>query len=127
MAPHSRVPLSITVEPRHLPEHSSPGRQTFAYVVRIENKDDQTWQIVARHWHVREADGAEIVVDGEGVVGQQPLLAPGGVFVYDSAVTVAAAPAQMSGHYLLKNAWGEAGRADIPAFGLNLGGPRTLH
>ena len=71
--------LSITVTPQYLPEQSKPDEQhyVFAYTVRITNNGEHAAQVISRHWII--TDGRQNVqeVRGSGVVGQQPLLAPG--------------------------------------------------
>ncbi|AZI43344.1 Co2+/Mg2+ efflux protein ApaG [Deinococcus psychrotolerans] len=113
-APEVRV--SVTVQ--HLAAHSRAGRQVFSYLIRIENHAADSWQIMARHWQITDGSGRETRVEGEGVIGQQPIIAPGGVFVYDSFVTLEDVPGSMSGYYELRDAWGQTGRAPIPAFAL---------
>lgn len=119
--------VRVTVDVRHLPAHSTPERRVFAYVIRIENHSGETWQLLARHWDIVDAGGRETVVDGDGVVGQQPLLQPGGVFVYDSFVTVQDTPGRMEGHYVMQDAWGVRARVLIPPFVLEVPGERTLN
>ncbi|WP_216328547.1 Co2+/Mg2+ efflux protein ApaG [Deinococcus aestuarii] len=126
--PASPVPdVRVTVDVQHFPSHSTPKRRVFAYVIRIENHSDETWQLLARHWNIVDASGRETVVDGDGVVGQQPLIAPGGVFVYDSFVTVQDTPGRMGGHYVMQDAWGVRARVPIPPFVLEVPGERTLN
>ena len=77
-----------------------------------------------------QADGGgwvETVVDGEGVVGEQPVIPPGGAFVYDSFVTVQDTPGRMAGHYLMQDAWGVRAQVPIPPFVLEVPGERTLN
>ncbi|WP_221088232.1 Co2+/Mg2+ efflux protein ApaG [Deinococcus aquaedulcis] len=119
--------IEVQVDPQHLPSHSTPERQVFAYVVRIENRSDQTWKLLARHWEIVDARGRTVTVDGEGVVGEQPILPPGGVFVYDSFVTLDAAPGRMGGHYLMQGAWGEQVRVPIAPFRLAAPGETLLN
>lgn len=119
--------VSVQVEVSYLPAHSTPGRRVFAYVIRIENHSEDTWQLLARHWDIVDAGGRETAVDGEGVVGEQPVIPPGGTFVYDSFVTVQATPGRMSGHYVMQDAWGERVRVPIPAFVLEVPGERVLN
>ncbi|GHG04096.1 protein ApaG [Deinococcus piscis] len=121
------VRVKISVEAHHLPQFSRPEAQTFAYVVRLDNEDDQTWKLLRRFWLVVDAQGQRTEVEGEGVVGQQPLLTPGTVFVYDSFVTVSGAPAWMSGYYTLENAWGEQRQVAIPEFQLVTGSVRLMN
>ena len=122
-APDVRV--SVTVS--HLAAHSRPGRQVFSYVVRIENHTGDSWQVRGRQWRITDGSGRETRVEGEGVVGEQPVIAPGGVYVYDSFVSLEDVPGQMSGHFELRDAWGQPGRAQIPVFVLAVPEQRTLN
>ena len=127
-APDTPLPdVRVSVEVQHLAGHSTPGRQLFTYLIRIENHSDQTWKLVARHWDIIDATGRETVVDGEGVVGEQPVIAPGGHFVYDSFVTVEATPGRMGGYYVMQDAWGVSVQVPIPDFVLDLPGTRVLN
>ena len=83
--------------------------------------------MLGREWHITDGGGRETRVQGEGVVGEQPVIAPGGVYVYDSFVTLEDVPGQMSGHFELRDAWGQPGRAQIPVFVLALPETRTLN
>ena len=108
------------VEVRFRPDHSQAGRWLFQYVIRIENHADESWQVLGREWMITDGLGRVTQVAGEGVVGQTPVLSPGGVYVYDSFVTLEAAPGSMVGAYLIRNAWGREDRAAIPEFALLL-------
>ena len=121
--PDVRIDVSVS----HLSAYSRPGRQVFSYVIRIENHDTESWQVMARAWQILDGTLARTEVQGEGVVSQQPVIAPGGVYVYDSFVTLEALPGQMQGHYELRDAWGRAGRVKIPAFVLSVPEERTLN
>lgn len=122
-APDIRVSVQVT----HLAAQSTPERRVFSYVIRIENRSDQTWKLLTRHWDIVDAHGREIRVDGDGVVGEQPVIAPGGTFVYDSFVTVEATPGRMGGYYTMQDAWGTRTRVPIPPFMLDVPGERTLN
>lgn len=127
-APDTPVPdIQVSVEVQHLSAHSTPGRELFTYLIRIENHSDQTWKLIARHWDIVDAAGHETVVDGEGVVGEQPVIPPGGHFVYDSFVTVEAVPGRMGGYYVMQDAWGEGVQVPIPPFVLDVPGTRVLN
>lgn len=113
--------VQVSVEVRHVPEYSTAHKQAFQYVVTILNRSEDTWQLLLRHWEIKDATGQETMVDGEGVVGEQPFLPPGASYTYDSFVTVEALPATMQGYYALQDAWGRQERAEIPMFVLSVG------
>ncbi|AWN24455.1 Co2+/Mg2+ efflux protein ApaG [Deinococcus irradiatisoli] len=119
--------VRVSVNASHLPAYSQPGRQVFSYVIRIENHAAESWQIVAREWLITDGGGRQTRVQGEGVVGEQPVIAPCGVFVYDSFVTLEDLPGSMSGHYEVRDAWNQRGRVPIPAFALALPEPKLLN
>ncbi|MFC4455693.1 Co2+/Mg2+ efflux protein ApaG [Deinococcus sonorensis] len=116
-APDLRVQVQVQLRP----EPTRAGGQLYQYVIRIENHSDESWQLMAREWTITDATGQVTQVQGEGVVGQTPIIAPGGVFVYDSFVTLQRSPGTMRGAYLLRDAWGATTRLAIPEFRLGSG------
>ena len=78
--------IRVTVRPVYLPEQSIPEQQqfVFAYYVRIENVGTQSAQLLSRRWRIHDSIGEDTEVAGDGVVGEQPLLIPGGVHQYQS-------------------------------------------
>ncbi len=72
--------ITVTVRPTYLEEQSSPGDAHFvwAYRVRIENNGGETVQLLRRHWRITDSMGRVQEVKGSGVVGEQPVLQPGG-------------------------------------------------
>ncbi len=119
--------IQVSVHVTHLAAQSTRERRVFSYVIRIENRSDQTWQLLTRHWDILDALGRETQVDGDGVVGEQPVIPPGGIFVYDSFVTVEAVPGRMGGYYVMQDAWGARAQVPIPPFMLDVPGERTLN
>ena len=122
--------ISVTVQVQHVPSHSTPQRQLFAYFVTIENRTDDSWKLLRRHWNITSGDGRQFTVEGEGVVGEQPVLAPGAQYTYNSFVTLDALPGRMEGHYLMGDAWGQTAQVPIPPFRLDVlptGGERWLN
>jgi ApaG protein len=119
--------LSILVTPQYLPEQSRPDQQhyVFAYTVRITNNGQHAAQVISRHWVI--TDGRQNVqeVRGLGVVGQQPLLAPGETFEYTSGCPLPTPFGTMKGTYHCVGENGIPFEADIPEFVLAM--PRTLH
>jgi ApaG protein len=116
--------MRITVQPRYAPEHSDAGepRHVFVYHIRIENVGDRTAQLRWRHWDIHD-DGLseDTEVEGAGVVGEQPVLEPGGVHEYESFCVLRGTRGWMEGWYEFERPDGGKFRADIPRFALDAG------
>jgi ApaG protein len=122
--------IEVTVEPNFLPERSSLEKRQFfwSYTVVITNSGAETVQLKTRHWLITDAAGRMQEVRGEGVVGEQPVLAPGERFEYTSGVPLPTASGFMEGTYQMVTDSGEPFNIDVPAFSLD--GPdsrRTLN
>src|SRR5258708_4620161 len=93
--------LSVTVQPRFLPEQSDPAKSQFvwAYRVGIENKGPGAGQLQSRHWKITDGLGRRQEVKGKGVVGETPRLEPGGVFEYTSGTPLSTPSGFMGGTY----------------------------
>lgn len=120
--PDRRPPVAsdrvlISVQPVYLTAHSQPPhRYVFAYLVRIENVWDQTVQLFWRHWRIHDPVGGDQEVEGEGVVGQSPVLAPGDVHEYHSFCVLDGPVGHMEGFYHLRGSDGAVFRAEVPRF-----------
>ncbi|RDE05770.1 Co2+/Mg2+ efflux protein ApaG [Sphingomonas aracearum] len=112
--------ISVRVAVSYLPEQSEPGRGRWfwAYHVRIENDGAQAVQLLTRHWIVTDGRGARHPVEGEGVVGEQPLIAPGASFDYVSGCPLATPTGSMQGSYHVVAESGELFDVAIPKFAL---------
>jgi ApaG protein len=112
--------LRIAVESEFLPEQSRPrlGPWVFAYHVRIENRGQETMQVVSRHWVITDAHGRVEEVRGPGVVGQQPKLAPGEAFRYTSGCPLPTPMGTMHGSFQVITGGGEHFDARIDPFTL---------
>lgn len=125
---HARTTDGVTVRvaPRYLPEQSDAGsgRWVWSYHVRIENDGDRPVQLLRRHWIITDGEGRVSEVDGEGVVGEQPLIPPGGSFDYISGCPLPTPRGEMVGEYLMERD-GECFRVLIPAFRLSLPADRV--
>ena len=121
--------FTVAVEPFYLADQSDPddGRWVWAYRVVIRNEGSHPARLVSRHWEITDAQGRRQVVDGEGVVGQQPRLAPGDSFEYHSGCPLPTPGGAMAGYYTLVDDEGTPTRVAIPAFSLDLPEPRTLN
>ena len=104
----------------YLPEQSEParGRWFWAYHIRIENEGEMGVQLLTRHWIITDGRGARHSVEGEGVVGEQPMIAPGGSFDYVSGCHLATPTGSMQGSYHMLGEDGSAFDVAIPKFGL---------
>ena len=117
--------IEVTVEPNFMPERSvvDRGQYFWSYTIVITNTGEETVQLKTRHWIITDATGRKQEVRGEGVVGEQPVLAPGQRFEYTSGVPLPTASGFMSGRYQMVSESGEQFEIDIPAFSLD--GPAT--
>jgi ApaG protein len=104
----------------YVPERSSRAENYyfFAYRVQISNLGDETAQLVSRTWIITDGDGEEQRVNGPGVVGEQPVLTPGGTFEYTSFCPLRTLVGSMEGSYQMISAEGEHFDAEIAAFTL---------
>ena len=107
-------------QPRYLPEHSSPERgiYSFAYTITITNVGEVAAQLIARHWIISDAGGGVQEVKGLGVVGQQPLLAPGEAFEYTSGCRLRTTGGSMHGSYFCVAEDGERFECPVEMFAL---------
>ena len=132
----SQSPMSVQVEPRYLADQSSPGQQifTFAYTITVTNVGQVAAQLIARHWLIEDASGHSQEVKGLGVIGQQPLLAPGESFRYTSGCRLQASSGSMHGSFLVVDELGARFDVPVPLFvleadahGAQSSSPRVLH
>lgn len=109
--------IKISVETFYQPEHSSVNysRYVFAYRITIENDGDYPVQLIKRHWDITDAYGQKRVVDGEGVVGEQPMIGPGESYQYVSGCDFNTELGRMKGFYTMEKQGGSF-FAEIPQF-----------
>ena len=119
--------ILVTVKSAYMPERSTPTlrRFAFAYTVTIANEGSDTAQLVRRHWIITDGEGKIEEVEGEGVVGEQPVLGPGESFEYTSWCQLATPSGSMQGSYRMVNATGVPFDAEIAPF--RLGMPYSLN
>lgn len=98
--------VKISVETFYQPEYSNPlnSEFMFAYKITIENNNDFPVKLLRRHWHIYDSDGSMREVEGEGVVGIQPVIAPAASYQYISGCNLRSEMGKMHGTYLLENA-----------------------
>lgn len=112
--------IRVSVRPVYSPGHSSPDdeRHVFVYHVRVENVGDAAARLRWRHWDIHDELGGDSQVEGEGVIGQQPLLGPGDVHEYNSYCILRGETGWMEGWYEMERADGSRFRARVPRFHL---------
>ena len=113
--------IQISVQPEYNLQHSKPEveQHIFVYYITIENVGNSTMQLLRRHWEIQEFLGPIRVVDGEGVIGEQPILRPGEKHTYNSFTDLRTNIGRMYGHYTFKNlATNELVEVEIPEFQL---------
>ncbi len=111
------VKVSVTTE--YQPGYSSPARSSYAFTYRItiENKSEYTIQLLRRHWHIHDITHPPYEVEGEGVVGQTPVLEPGESHRYVSGCQLKSGMGKMHGRYLMERIVdGKQFHVTIPAF-----------
>lgn len=93
--------IRVSVETEYQPSYSSPSQYhyVFTYRITIENQSEYTIQLLRRHWHIHDAGFASREVEGEGVVGQQPVLEPGQSHQYVSGCNLKSGIGKMLGYY----------------------------
>lgn len=123
--------IAVQVTPEYIAEQSTPEEQryVFSYHIDIENQGDKTVQLMTRHWLITDGNGQVQEVQGEGVVGETPVIAPGENYHYSSGAVLSTQVGSMRGHYGMKiiadnseeekqNQEAESFKADIPVFTL---------
>jgi len=111
--------VKVSVETEYQPSYSSPSQYhyVFTYRITIENQSDFTIQLMRRQWYIHDAGFQPREVEGEGVVGQQPVLEPGQSHQYVSGCNLKSGIGKMVGTYLMERVVdGTTFRVNIPEF-----------
>ncbi|MDX1391137.1 MAG: Co2+/Mg2+ efflux protein ApaG [Rheinheimera sp.] len=118
MTSHFNVP--VEVETYYIAAQSDPAAQryVFAYTITIRNHSAESIQLLSRYWLITDANGKQTEVEGDGVVGEQPNLAPGASYRYTSGAILETPVGTMQGHYEMVAAQQQRFRAAIPLFRL---------
>jgi ApaG protein len=117
--------ITVRVAVNFMPEQSrvEASKWFWVYHIRIENGSDETVQLLTRHWRITDGRGMVNFVEGDGVVGEQPTLAPGQSHDYVSGCPLATPNGSMQGHYTFRRPDGEYLNVAIPFF--HLAAPAT--
>ncbi|MCB0504371.1 MAG: Co2+/Mg2+ efflux protein ApaG [Cyclobacteriaceae bacterium] len=111
--------VKVSVEVEYQPNYSSPSQHhyVFTYQVTIENNSSKTLQLKRRKWVINDAAFPVRVVEGEGVVGRQPVLEPGQSHQYISGCNLRSGLGKMSGSYEMEKLMdGQLITIQIPEF-----------
>ncbi|OUJ75623.1 Co2+/Mg2+ efflux protein ApaG [Hymenobacter crusticola] len=113
--------VTVSVTTNYLPDYSSPSQEhyVFAYKIDIQNNSEYTVKLLRRHWYIYDANGVVREVEGEGVVGQQPILEPGDSHQYVSGCNLKSGLGKMRGTYQMERLVdGRTFMVEIPEFTL---------
>ena len=111
--------IEVNVETFYQPDYSNPlsGEFMFAYRITIENRNSFPVKLIRRHWYIFDSNGQTREVEGEGVVGVQPLLNPGEKYQYVSGCNLRSEMGKMHGTYLMEKVnTSKTFEVNIPAF-----------
>lgn len=113
--------IRIRVTPQYLEDQSSPEDSEFlwAYTIDIANESEETVQLRSRVWRITDGHGQTEEVRGPGVVGETPVIEPGGSFSYTSGCPLRTPSGIMVGSYQMVDAKGQLFDVQIPAFSLD--------
>lgn len=121
MITQSTSGINVSVICIFQPEYSNPENMhfMFAYQITIENTSDYTAQLISRHWDIFDSIGEHKQVNGEGIVGEQPILLPGQSHQYVSGCNLKSELGYMEGYYtMVREIDGEILQIEIPRFNL---------
>ncbi|ENM5826285.1 Co2+/Mg2+ efflux protein ApaG [Vibrio metoecus] len=112
--------IKIQVQTRYIEEQSDPEYQrfVFAYLITIKNLSTQTVQLLGRRWLITDADGKQTVVEGDGVVGEQPYIQANDEYTYSSGTALDTPIGVMQGQYLMVDEQGGSFSVEIEPFRL---------
>ena len=110
--------VRVIVTPEYEPMQSSPqdGHFVFSYHIRISNESDRRVQLLRRRWVIIDGDGGREIIEGDGVVGEQPVLEPGESHEYASWSRLETPWGTMEGSYEMHAEPGETIRVGIGRF-----------
>lgn len=110
--------VKIQVRPIFMETESDliTGKYVFAYFITIENLSDEKIQLLRRHWEINDSAGESYVVDGDGVVGRQPIITPRRSHSYNSYCVLKSMVGSMEGYYEMMRPNGEIIQVKIPKF-----------
>lgn len=123
--PHCGIDIKVSTQ--YLTQQSDPARSSYAfsYTISITNNREEAVKLLSRHWVITDQNNKVEEVRGNGVVGQQPVIAPGQTYQYSSGAVIHTETGDMKGEYTMQCASGLQFEAPIPLFVLAV--PHMLH
>ena len=127
--------VEVSVQSIYVPQHSgSTAEYMFAYKITITNVSHPTTiKLVARRWEITDGKGRMRIVEGSGVIGEQPELRPGASFTYQSVCPLETTSGKMKGHFEMysraspNTSWNTSFLVDIAEFSLDVDGPQYFN
>ena len=112
--------IKVEIKSEFLPKLSDNSESLFffTYNVIISNNSLKDVQLISRHWNIEDSLGRKKIVDGEGVIGEKPIIKPGESFEYNSFCPLNSDFGFMNGFYTMRDENGNLFKADIPTCGL---------
>ena len=112
--------IKIEAKSLFLPDRSNLQKSIyfFVYNIKIKNESEEKVRLLTRYWNIKDANGHIDIVEGEGVVGEQPILRPNDSYKYTSFCPLRTAFGSMSGFYTFSKTNGDKFKSKIPEFGL---------
>ncbi|MDC5704212.1 Co2+/Mg2+ efflux protein ApaG [Vibrio europaeus] len=112
--------IKVQVHTKYIPDQSQPDakRYVFAYIITIKNLSQQTVQLISRRWLITDANGKQMTVEGEGVVGQQPVIPASDEYTYNSGTVIETPVGVMQGQYIMHDQDGNEFIAEVEPFRL---------
>ncbi|PWC21795.1 Co2+/Mg2+ efflux protein ApaG [Brenneria roseae subsp. roseae] len=119
--------VCVQVQSFYVESQSQPDEERFifAYTITVRNLGRHPVRLLGRYWLITNANGRQTEVQGEGVVGEQPLIQPGGEFQYTSGTVLETPLGTMEGHYQMIDHQGDTFQVSIPVFRLAI--PSLIH
>jgi ApaG protein len=110
--------VTVTVKPTFMESESDviTGKYVFVYFITIENNGQEPVKLLRRHWLIEDSAGESYEIDGDGVIGRQPVIEPGKRHNYNSYCVLKSMAGNMEGHYEMERPDGEVIRIRIPRF-----------
>ncbi|QMV15577.1 Co2+/Mg2+ efflux protein ApaG [Vibrio spartinae] len=116
----SKPCIKVQVHTKYIPDQSLPEqeRYIFAYVITVKNLSQETVQLIGRRWLITDANGKQMSVEGDGVVGEQPFIASNDEYTYTSGTALETPVGVMQGQYIMHDSEGAEFTAEIEPFRL---------